>query len=291
MAVLTKADKETLENQRVRLEGGLTALPRRVLEREDLRALRRRWAPSVGEDQFLDYLLEEGLLQLVELRNEKYPSFRRYALKDATAFEIALSLRKGSYLSHGSAVFLHGLTDQLPLRIYVNREQSPKPSPEGPLTQSAVDKAFSRPARETAYTFSGPTYEIALLNGKYTDRLEVGRLSGPDGELLDVTKLERTLIDITVRPNYAGGVYQVLEAFRAARERLQLSVLITTLRKLDYKYPYHQAIGLYMERAGYPDEALKRLEELGAQLDFYLTNNILQPAHSGRWMVFYPEGL
>jgi hypothetical protein len=172
----------------------------------------------------------------------------------------------------------------------VNREQSPKPIPEGSLTQAGIDKAFSRPGRETAYIFSGPSYEIVLLNGKFTNRLEVGELIGPQGELLDVTKLERTLVDITVRPNYAGGVYQVLEAYRAAKPRISVGVLLSTLKKLDYKYPYHQAIGLYMERAGYSDEALGRVEELGARLDFYLTNNIPHLAHSGRWRIFYPEG-
>ena len=44
--------------------------------------------------------------------------------------------------------------------------------------------------------------------------------------LVDLTDVERTLIDITVRPHYAGGVYQVKEAFETARERVSVGRLI-----------------------------------------------------------------
>jgi hypothetical protein len=39
----------------------------------------------------------------------------------------------------------------------------------------------------------------------------------PEALGIPVTNLERTLIDITVRPDYAGGVQNVLDAFRIAR--------------------------------------------------------------------------
>ena len=80
-----------------------------------------------------------------------------------------------------------------------------------------------------------------------------------------MTSLERTLIDATVRPGYAGGVATVLEAYRRASEALTVSRLIDTLRKLDYVYPYHQAIGFYMERAGFPTKQLAPLKALGTE--------------------------
>ena len=48
-----------------------------------------------------------------------------------------------------------------------------------------------------------------MLNGMFTDRLGLEKIRFAKGELLDVTALERTLIDVTVRPNYAGGAKAV----------------------------------------------------------------------------------
>lgn len=251
--------------------------------------MRRAFVATIGERALLEYLRAEGLLQQVDLESKLYPGFRRYLLQGATAFEVALSLRGDSYLSHGSAVFLHGLTEQLPLRIYVNREQAAKPEPAGGLTQEALTRVFARPGRETSYVLSGPGYEVVMLNGKFTGNLEVGPLRGMEGEVLMVTKLERTLIDIAVRPVYAGGVFQVMEAYRAAKERVSVGVLLATLKKLGYRYPYHQAIGFYMERAGYAEAALRRVEELGAELDFYLGHGLPNRAYSKRWRLHHPD--
>ena len=269
----------------------LSGNPFPVFSLEDLRAIRRVHARSVKEVDFIEFLLREGIVQRVSLDSLRYPGFVRYALPTASAFAVALSLRRGSYLSHASAVFLHGLTDQLPQRIYANREQSAKPESESEIMQRALDRAFAQPQREAHYVVSGPGYEVVLLNGKQTGRLEVGVLPGPQGEPLEVTKLERTLIDITVRPLYAGGVYQVLEAYRAAKERVSIGVLLATLKKLDYRYPYHQAIGFYMERAGYDETLLGRVEQLGKELDFYLTHGLRRRTLSARWRLFVPEGL
>jgi hypothetical protein len=261
-----------------------------VFSLEDLRAIRRIHAPRIKESVFIESLLREGRVQQINLESLTYPGFVRYALPASTPFAVALSLRRSSYLSHASAVFLHGLTDQLPQRIYANREQSPKPESDSEITQAALDRAFKQQQREAHYIVSGPGYEVVLLNGKQTGRLEVGVLPGPQGEPLEVTKLERTLIDITVRPLYAGGVYQVLEAFRAAKERVSVGALLATLKKLHYRYPYHQAVGFYMERAGYGEALLGRVERLDMALDFYLTHGLRRHAYSRRWRLFFPEG-
>jgi hypothetical protein len=277
------------EKQKALSLKALEDLGERVLRLEDIRRIRRAVVPAVSESEVLQYMIEEEILTEVNLRSEEYPSYRRFLFRGASPFEVALSLRRDSYLSHGSAVFVHNLTDQLPLRIYANREQTAKPPSEGILTQAGIDKAFARPARETRYILRGPGYDVVLLNGKSTENLEVGILQGAQGELLHATKLERTLIDIVVRPNYSGGVFQVLEAYRAAKPRVSLGVLLAVLKRLNYVYPYHQAIGFYMERAGYSEEILKRMQELGMDYDFYLAYGVEKRMYSERWRLFYPE--
>jgi len=114
---------------------------------------------------------------------------------------------------------------------------------------------------------------------------------GPAGELLDATKLERTLVDVAVRPVYAGGVHKVLEAYRAARERISVNLLMATLKNLGHLYPYHQAIGFYLERAGYDERALDLARRPGLEFDFYLAHGMKDTEFSTDWRLTHPRGL
>lgn len=238
---------------------------------------------------FLDFANSKLDLQMIELKSERYSSLTRYLWREPSLHQIALSLKPNSFLSHGTAVFLHGLSDQLPNSVYVNREQSPKPT-GGTLIQERLALAFSRTQRMSNYVYLFEKYRIVLISGKNTDQLEVGSIEGPNGELLPITKKERTLIDITVRPAYAGGILQVLEAFKSARDRISVNVLSATLKKMNYIYPYHQAIGFLMERAGYEEKRLKPLHSIKMDFDFYLVHGMKNPQYNKKWRLFIPQG-
>ena len=157
------------------------------------------------------------------------------------------------------------------------------------LTQVDRSCVQNKPRESTLiYTYGG--YRIAVLSGKFTRNLEVSPAEF-GGLLLPRTRLERSLVDITVRPVYGGGPAEVLAAYREAKPRLSINVLLKTLRELDYVYPYHQAIGFYMERAGYDEGALQKVEALGRTFDFYLANRMEQTDYSRRWRIHYPAGL
>jgi predicted transcriptional regulator of viral defense system len=243
-----------------------------------------------NKSRLISFLAEAGKLSTAQIVSEHYRSATRYIWGKASPFAIALSLRSSAYLSHGTAVFLHGLTDQIPRVLYINKEQSAKPRPTSALTPEALARAFSGQQRRSVYTFKYENWTIVLLSGKNTGRLEVGPIAADTGEPIEVTRLERTLIDITVRPAYAGGIYQVLEAYKAAKDRLSVNTLMATLKKLDYVYPYHQAIGFYMERAGYEGSRTERLLKLGTSLDFYLAHGIKDREYDSKWRLFYPKG-
>ena len=251
---------------------------------------REAWRFHGPFSQFLSFLLDHQMVRRVILSSKRYGSKIRFAVGDVSEYSVALSLRPESYLTHASAIFLHGLTDSIPKTVYANREQSPKAS-RGRLTQEGIHRAFSRPQRKSSYEFRYEGRTIVLLSGKHTGRLEVEAKLTARGDGVEVTGLERTLIDIVVRPEYAGGVHHVLQVFRAAKEKISVNKLVATLRKLDYLYPYHQAIGFYMERAGYEERRLGLVRAIPIEFDFYLAHDLRDKEFDSSWRIFFPKGL
>jgi hypothetical protein len=273
-------------------------LPRNALTDADLagilfkRAGEWRLAANTTVDKFVRFLLEATAMRMVSIVPVGETSYRtatRYVWAEASPYAVAATLEQRAYLSHGAAVLLHGLSDQLPRTICVSREQSPQYRKADTLTQGGIDKAFLQPERVSNALFTYDNFQFVLLHGKNTGRLEVGTITY-GREQLSVTKLERTLIDITVRPAYAGGVYQVLEAYRRAQSDMSTSILLATLKKLDYVYPYHQAIGFYMQRAGYKPEQYERLRSLGLNHDFYLAHGLREREFDSAWRLHFPKG-
>jgi AbiEi antitoxin C-terminal domain len=268
----------------------------RVFTRADLNAVlvnhRLEWQlpRNTTLRKFLDFLLERTKLRKLVLSSQAYGSIDRFAWADVSPFLLALSLRRSSYLSHATAVFLHGLTEQLPKVIYVNHEQTPKPKPTGALSQESLDRAFANKQRRSNYSFHNQDSQFVLINGKQTARLGVISMPRSQGEVLSVTGVERTLIDIVVRPEYSGGPYQILEAYKSAKSRMSVNALIATLQKLDYIYPFHQAIGFYMQKAGYEQQRLERLRRIPIKWDFYLTHGIREKEYDPSWHLYFPKG-
>lgn len=256
---------------------------------------REQWAlvQSASSEEIIDDFIESLPLRRFVLVSGNYINeFQRYAWRDPDPLEVAASIRAPkSYLCHSSALFMHKLVDHLPRELCVNYEQSDKPKPPGGLSQEALDRAFRGTQRQSAFSFHYEQYQIVVLSGKHTGGLEVREMPLATGAKVRVTSLERTLIDATVRPGYAGGVASVLEAYRRAREELTVSRLVDTLRKLDHVYPYHQAIGFYMERAGFPTKQLASLKNLGTTWDFYLAHSIRNPAFNHHWRIHHPKDL
>lgn len=248
---------------------------------------------TASPSKLLSQLTEESKLKRTILPSDDYQEIVRYTWDEPSPYTVALSLKEGSYLSHGSAVYLHGLNEQIPKVVYVNKEQSVKPASATPLSQEALTRSFGNKQRESKYIYSYRDHRIVILSGKNTGALEVGEFTGPHNEHWQVTKIHRTLIDIAVRPIYAGGVFQVLEAYKGARDKTSVAMLLATLKRLQYVYPYHQAIGFYMTRAGWKSEHLTKLKELGLKFDFYLDYCIpeSQRLYDKEWRLFYPKGL
>lgn len=254
---------------------------------------REKWnlARATRTEEFLKFLIATG-----DLREEvlAFPQQTEtlFVWKNASPFLIAAAARPHAYLCHETAMFLHGLRDGELQNIYINAEQRPHSPSDGPLRQHAIDNAFKRPQRLTKNQAKLGKHTLHLINGMHTSGLGVVTKNDPDGRPLRVTGVERTLIDITVRPAYAGGSASVLEAFRRAHGSFTVAGLAATLQKMGFVYPYHQAVGFYLERTGhYSPRELDPLREPRRTRDFYLDYAMKTPAYSKPWRIYYPSDL
>lgn len=242
---------------------------------------------SMSVDKFIEKLIVTEIVSYHHfIFNAKTLKKELFLQADASVFQVALSLANKSYLSHFSAVYLHGLTNQIPKTVYVTFEQSKKNNVDRLLDQSAIDWAFSQPQRKSTTTTTHQGYTCLLHNGMYSNRVGVYSLDG-----LQTTNIERTLIDIAVRPNYAGGVDSVLDIYRRAMGKFSMNKLIATLDKLNFIYPYYQAIGFYLERAGLNNIKLEPLRSREKLFDFYLTYEMIEKEYDETWRIFYPKGM
>lgn len=267
-----------------------------VFSRQDLKALlsqnRSTWrlARSTTLQNFLHFLTQHTKLKEVVLRSKDYLLSARYTWGEISPYLLALSLRKAGYLSHATAVHLHALTAHPSNTVYVNFEQSAKRH-TGQLSQESIDRAFANRQRRTNYVFAYRDAEIAILSGKQTGRLGVTKKEISGGYIVDATNIERTLVDITVRPDYSGGVQEVLDAYRLARTAMSVDELLTILKGLDYIYPYHQAIGFYLQHAGYEKPKWERMKQFEFKYDFYLAHSMDDKVYNREWRLFHPKGL
>lgn len=254
-----------------------------------------RLAKHTTSADFIDFLKEYGNLREVEFA---FPTGREtlyvWGKRSVPTLELLLHLKPRSYYSHYTAMRLHGLTEQVPKVLYMSHERANEVSTGTPLIQSAIDAAFERPARVSNNVVEYEDWQVLLINSANTGELGViehNAQQGSEGSVnVRTTSLERTLIDATVRPAYSGGVFEVAKAFELAKDSVSVNAMSALLGKLRFIYPYHQAIGFYLERAGYRSSALDLLRRLPIEFDFYLTHEMNPTKYVPTWRLHVPEG-
>ncbi len=136
-----------------------------------------------------------------------------------------------------------------------------------------------------------PTPPLPLSPSSPLPQLGVESIAASSGRSFSTTNLERTLVDLTVRPAYAGGIVAALECFRVAKARISMKKLLQILDQLDYLYPYAQAIGFLAQRAGFSEADLHRLKDRISSLKFYLVHGMKNPALDETWRIYHPTDL
>lgn len=245
---------------------------------------------SIYRNGIKEFLLKENLLIQEHIKFDDSYASEIYYLPESKIdiYDIAAVRSRSSYFSFFSALFIHNLTLQVPKQIYLTLERPSLEKTNGFLSQENIDRAFSNPPRITSNKRFYKNFSINFINGQHQNNIGIIDFR----EHYKVSDLERTLIDIAVRPFYSGGVTQVLEAFVNAREFLDSDKLFYYYSKMNYSYPYHQVIGFYLDKAGYDEkEYYNFLQFDNKEFKFYLTYNMLHKEFSEKWSLYYPKGL
>ena len=223
-----------------------------------------------------------------------------YTWGNVPLLETLLGLVDRSYYSHYTAIRIHGLTEQVPKTIYLSQEKSSGSAFEKDESeiyeQGAIDAAFKRPPRVSNNEVELPQDQVraVMLSSAYQAGLGIteGEVNyGGNRPLkLRYTNLERTMIDIVVRPFYAGGISEVAKAFENAKDQLSVNTMAAMLKRMRFGYPYHQAVGYYLERAGYKVTLLDLFRKQPMERDFYLTHGAGKTVYNHHWRLHVSDG-
>jgi predicted transcriptional regulator of viral defense system len=281
--------KTSLDTAKLNIISFLSNNCKRTCKRKELYniflKMREKWnlASSVSSNTFIKYLTNEKILTEVALNfpNRKETIFIRDQIN---IYKVISAINNKGYFSHLTALHLNDLQLESPKVIYWNVEQFKK-NPNSIITnQESITNSFKNKSRITNNICEHDDYKIYGINGMHTGNLGVIEIMGDR-----VTNIERTLIDIVVRPQYSGGVNNVLKAYKEAKGKVNLEDLMKYLDGIKFTYPYHQSIGFYFERAGYPFEFIKPFSEMEMNYDFYIDHQIQNSKYSEKWRLFYPS--
>ena len=183
----------------------------------------RKLAPAAGLSegyflQSLHHLARSGWL--VRLRKGLY------ALSDtvpgvtfAHEFEIAMALVSPAAIGYWSALHHHGLTEQLPRKVFVLT-----------TTGGSVPRIPKPRNKNDGYPVGNVLYRFIQTKPKRffgTEKIWIG-----DGRVT-ITDPERTLLDGLAMPQYCGDFAEVLHAFEVRGDKLDLKRIIEYALKLD----------------------------------------------------------
>ncbi len=238
----------------------------------------RELAPSVGLSapylrQALHYLARSGWV--VRLRKGLYslPSSVP-GVSPLHEFEVGMALVHPAAISHWSAFHHHGLTEQLPRRVFVL-------TTTGTSIPRLVGAKRKKRRYDKGYPAGGTIYQFVQVKPERFFGIEetwVGETR------IKMTDPERTLLDGLMMPRYCGDFAEIMHAFQARGPQLDLEKIVRYSLKLDAATG--KRLGWILEQQGIDPDRLAPLLAIPSK-----GYRILDPAgpHRGpcnrRWMI------
>jgi len=187
----------------------------------------RELAPSVGLSagylrQALHHLARSGWV--VRLRKGLYSlSSSVPGVSPLHEFEIGMALVHPAAISHWSAFHHHGLTEQLPRRVFVLTTQ-------GVSIPRLIGAKRKERRSDKGYPAGGTIYQFVQVKPERFFGIEetwVGETR------IKMTNPERTLLDGLMMPRYCGDFSEIMHAFQVGGPNLDLEKIVRYALKLD----------------------------------------------------------
>jgi len=214
----------------------------RVFETTDLQKI----AQGLGLDpqytlSLVSELIRDGWIQ--SIKRGVYKLSAVTGVSPIHEFEIAMHLVKPSIISYYSALYYHGLTEQLPRRIYISTIKGATPQ-MGTL-------------RRAGFHFEGMDYQIIQLK---KEKL-FGEIQAWRGEeRFWVSNLERTLLEGFASPQYCGGLGSVMQGLQEAIPKLHLEQLLEYADRWDIAVG--RRLGWALEQVGIENKQTLNLAQV-----------------------------
>lgn len=249
---------------------------------------------SMPRKKIKEILANEKLIKSRKTRHldgNEFSFFYKPELENKiTVFDVASIRSRKAYFSFFSALFINSLTLQIPKVIHLSLERTKRYeyNSNNTITQTAVDKSFKKKPRISKDIRYYQNNSVMYLNRQFQNNIGIVSYKG----IYKVTDLERTLIDCVTRPFYAGETTQILDAFKTAKSLLNTEKFIQYFSAMKFTYPYQNAIGFYLELAGYPEEIIRHFYGIrNTNIKFYLTYDIHLPELSQKWSIYHPKNI
>ena len=171
-------------------------------------------------------------------------------------YDIALGIRRNSYITGYKLISLLGWTDYIPKVIHVNWVRGHvKTEKTKDIDNLTVQKIAFKPKQKSRLKLYFNDYEIIVLSGQLFPRVYNHHFMSTDiiPELPAYTRIfvpERLIIEALINYHYFGGSVTVWRVGIDQIKKLNMKKMKKIFEEMRLIYPYANAIGYWFERAG-----------------------------------------
>ena len=215
----------------------------------------------------------------------------------ATAWDVALSFHRDSYLTGHTAFSLLGWTKRTGNRIYVNwiRRVQHKVTPD-PIDDEAIQRVAFVQKADPPVSLTFRESEIVVLSGQIFSRDERMQLVGLPSHIslpkyALIFRQERMFIEALINYHVFGGPDVVWQVLLSKAREVDQDTLARTYAEMKLKYPYANAIGYILDSANPGSRTTDRwLKARNGDLRFHLfMGDAEDRVYVEKWSLFVPR--